>query len=278
VFEVNGLPSIELKYRYPGSEDDRELMRKIVAQERACIAAAHRVVTPSAVTREFLVNARGAVREKISVIPNGADTELFRPLEPASSGEWKLLYFGTLSAWQGVDLAIRAVAQVPGVSLTVLGSGSRARANALARLAEKLGVADRVSMRAPVSQAELAEEMAQCNAIVAPLTWNDRNVMQGCCPLKVLEGMAAGRPVITSELEVVRELGVTGEHLLMCKPGSVDAIARAISLLRDDPELAGRLGRNARRLVQERYTWKQAVQSLLDVYSEAINVPSRVRS
>jgi len=53
------LPSIELKYRYPGSEDDRELMRKIEAQERACIAAADHIVTPSAVTRDFLVKSRG---------------------------------------------------------------------------------------------------------------------------------------------------------------------------------------------------------------------------
>ena len=115
VFEVNGLPSIELKYRYPGSEDDRELMRKIEAQERACIMAADRIVTPSAVTRDFLVKSRGAVRERIAVIPNGADTKLFRPREvPPASAAWRLLYFGTLSPWQGVDLAIRAVAQVDG--------------------------------------------------------------------------------------------------------------------------------------------------------------------
>jgi glycosyltransferase involved in cell wall biosynthesis len=275
VFEVNGLPSIELKYRYPGSEDDRELMRKIVAQERACVAAADWLVTPSAVTREFLVKARGGTLAKISVIPNGADAELFRPWEMSGSDEWKLLYFGTLSAWQGVDLAIRAVAQVPGISLTVLGSGSRARVIVLARLAEKLGVADRVQLRAPVSQAELAEEMARCEAIVAPLTWNDRNVVQGCCPLKVLEGMAAGRPVITSDLEVVKELGRHEEHLLMCKPGSVDAIARAIVRLREDPELAVRLGSNARRLVHERYTWTHAVLTLVKVYRELLTSRAR---
>jgi len=269
VFEVNGLPSIELKYRYPGSEDDRELMRKIEAQERACIAAADRIVTPSAVTRGFLVKSRGALNQRISVIPNGADTELFRPRAAApEAARWRLLYFGTLSPWQGVDLAIRAVAQVNAASLRVLGTGSRARIAALTRLAAKLGVADRVAICPPVSPAELAEELAACDAVLAPLLWNDRNVVQGCCPLKVLEGMAAGRPVIASDLEVVRELGRHEEHLLLCRPGSVDAIAEAILRLRADPALAAALSSNARRLVEERYTWRHAVQSLTALYRE----------
>ena len=269
VFEVNGLPSIELKYRYSGSEDDRELMRKIEAQERACVAAADRIVTPSAVTRDFLVQSRGAVNRKIAVIPNGADTELFRPrAAPPTGAGWKLLYFGTLSPWQGVDLAIRALAQVDAASLRILGTGSKTRIAALTRLAAKLGVADRVALCPPVSPPELAEELAACHAVLAPLLWNDRNVVQGCCPLKILEGMAAGRPVIASDLEVVRELGRHEEHLLLSRPGSVEAIAEAIVRLRGDPELAATLSSNARRLVEERFTWRHAVQSLTAVYHQ----------
>jgi glycosyltransferase involved in cell wall biosynthesis len=221
------------------------------------------------------VKSRGAVRKRIAVIPNGADTKLFRPREvPPASAAWRLLYFGTLSPWQGVDLAIRAVAQADGASLRVLGTGSRVRIDALARLAAKLGVADRVALCRPVSRAELAEELAACNAVLSPLTWNDRNVVQGCCPLKVLEGMAAGRPVITSDLEVVRELGQHEEHLLLSKPGSVDAIAKAIARLRCDPALATNLASNARRLVEERYTWTHAVASLIAVYREITDWPA----
>jgi glycosyltransferase involved in cell wall biosynthesis len=151
----------------------------------------------------------------------------------------------------------------------VVGTGSRARIAGLSRLAAKLGVADRVALCPPVSPAELAEELAACNVVLAPLLWNDRNAVQGCCPLKVLEGMAAGRPVIASDLEVVRELGRHEEHLLLCRPGSVDGIAEAIARLRDDPPLAATLASNARRLVEERYTWAQAVASLTAVYRGA---------
>lgn len=271
IFEVNGLPSIELKYRYPGSEDDRQLMRKIEMQERACVGAADRIITPSAITRDYLVRARGAKRENISVIPNGADPNLFCAAQPPlDSRVIRLLYFGTLSPWQGVDLAVRAVAQVDDAWLRVLGTGSRARQDALAHLAAKLGAADRVALRPPVPQTELAHELAACNIVLAPLLWNDRNVEQGCCPLKVLEGMAAGRPVITSDLPVTRELGRHEEHLLLVKPGSVDAIAAAITRLQSDPLLAVSLGKNARRVVQERFTWPHAVAALTTLYGQII--------
>jgi glycosyltransferase involved in cell wall biosynthesis len=65
---------------------------------------------------------------------------------------------------------------------------------------------------------------------------------------------------------VVRELGRHEEHLLLSRPGSVDAIADAIVRLRGDPALAATLSANARRLVEERYTWARAVESLTGVY------------
>src|SRR5258708_15030130 len=67
-FEVNGLPSIELKYRYPGMEDDRVLMRKLLGPERKCFETADLIVTPSGVTRRYLISATGAPAEKARVI------------------------------------------------------------------------------------------------------------------------------------------------------------------------------------------------------------------
>ncbi len=274
IFEVNGLHSIELKYHYPGCEDDRELMRKFIAQERACLAAACAIVTPSSVTRRFLIEQRGAPPNKIHVIPNGVDLDLFEPSEPPHAPPLRLLYFGTLSPWQGVDLAIRALEpiqrEVPAV-LTILGPGPRRRKLALERLAAKLGV--HIDLREPVSQSELARHLAQSHVVLAPLPWNDRNVVQGCCPLKVLEAMAAGRPVIASDLEVVRELGHHEEHLLLAKPGSVDAIAAAVLRLAADPILAQSLGRNARRRASESYSWTKAGSLLVNVYRGFLDQP-----
>src|SRR5580698_5795341 len=113
IFEVNGLPSIELKYRYPGVEDDWELMRKVEAQELACLDAADMVITPSVVTRQYLISARRVAADKVKVIANGVDARMFGAAGFRKvDAPLRMLYFGTLSAWQGVELGIRALAQV----------------------------------------------------------------------------------------------------------------------------------------------------------------------
>jgi glycosyltransferase involved in cell wall biosynthesis len=270
IFEVNGLPSIELKYRYWRAADDRELIVKLVSQERACLRAADLVVTPSAVTARFLAGRRGAAASRIAVIPNGVDPGVFGfdPARPAG-GCFRMLYFGTLAPWQGVDLAVRALAaiapQVP-ATLSVIGSGTRRRRKELLDLAAKLGVGERMELCEPVGQRELVERLHASDAALAPLGWNDRNALQGCCPLKILESMAAGTPVIASNLEVVRELGADGEHLVLVKPGSVDQLAEAALRLHKDRALAMRLAHAARRRVEGQYTWERAGAALVRAY------------
>ncbi len=272
IFEVNGLPSIELKYRYPGVEDDRDVMRKIIVQEQECLAAADLVVTPSGVTRQYLSSNRGVAAEKIRVIPNGVDVDLWRGSRAARDGVFRLLYFGTLSSWQGVELGIRALAQVrqelPAATLTIIGAASSRESGALLGLAAKLELSSSVSVLAPMPQAELAAHVRASSAVLAPLALNDRNLVQGCCPLKILEGMTAGVPVIASDLPVVRELGCDGVHFLLVKPGSVDQIAHAALRLARDPEFASKIVQQAQAHVLPHYTWERAGEALSRAYEE----------
>ncbi len=272
IFEVNGLLSIELKYRYPGAEDDRDLMRKVEAQEQACLDAAHLVITPSGVTQQYLIDTRSVPTCKIKVIANGVDPEMFRPAplrEP--NGVLKLLYFGTLSPWQGVDLGIRALAQireqVP-AQLEIIGTGSGSERGALLALASRLGVSAFVHPLPPMPQAKLAEHLGAADIVLAPLTLNDRNLVQGCCPLKIIEGMAAGVPVIASDLPVVRELGSDGEHFLLVKPGSVDQITQAALRIAGDRSMAKNIAEQARAHVLANYTWERSGDALVRAYEE----------
>jgi len=270
IFEVNGLPSVELKYRYPRVVDDWELMRKLLAQEAACLGAADLIVTPSGVTREFLTTCRRVPREKIQVIPNGVDLDVFQASPRAEpNGTLRLLYFGTLASWQGVELGIRAVAKVSSemdATFTVVGTGSGRQRDRLTALAAKLGVASRVMVLPAVSQAELAEFLRAADAVLVPLTLTDRNTVQGCCPLKALEGMASGAPVIATDLPVVRELGRDGEHFLLVRPGSVDHIAETVLRLGSDRPLGHRIAEQARRHVEASYTWKRSGDELIAAY------------
>ena len=98
------------------------------------------------------------------------------------------------------------------------------------------------------------------------MTANDRNLVQGCCPLKVLESMATGTPVIASDLPVVRELGVNEEHFLLVKPNSAKAIKDGVLRLRNEPELARKIAINARQQVEHYYTWEKAGVALIKAY------------
>ncbi len=280
IFEVNGLPSIELKYRYPAVADDRELLHKLRVQEKLCLDAADLIVTPSMVTRDYL-QTRGVPSEKIRVIPNGVDLSIFtysarqEGIDDSISNStqipncFRLLYFGTLSAWQGVNLAIEALAlanhDLP-TELIIIGQGRSQQLVALRKLAQKLNVQEQLTILETMSQVQLVQHIHQADAIVAPLTPNDRNLVQGCCPLKVLEGMATGTPVIASDMPVVRELGTDGEHFLLVQPGSAKAIKDALLRLIQEPELAPRLAIAARKRIEKYYTWQQAGAALVEAY------------
>ncbi|MBD2301310.1 glycosyltransferase family 4 protein [Nostoc sp. FACHB-190] len=273
IFEVNGLPSIELKYRYPNVVDDQELLHKLYTQEQICLAVADLIITPSSITSEYL-QSRGISDNKIRVIPNGVDLDVFTysgKNQNLNNQSINLIYFGTLSPWQGVNLAIEALAlinrEIP-ADLTVIGQARYDQIKTLKQLAVKLEVAEQFKILEPISQQELVQYIHHADVILAPLTPNDRNLIQGCCPLKILEGMATGTPVIASDLPVVRELGEDGVHFLLVKPSSAKAIKDAVLRLQNEPELATYLAANARGRIEQHYTWQLAGEALIAAYTE----------
>ncbi|MFN3926485.1 MAG: glycosyltransferase family 4 protein [Pseudanabaenaceae cyanobacterium] len=267
IFEVNGLPSIELKYRYPQILDDPDLLQKLKAQENYCLQKSDVVITPSPVTANFL-EKRGTNREKIQIIPNGVDPELFTPaLEKIKSDNFTTVYFGTFASWQGWELAVRAIAQLPdNFQLKLIGHGNKLQLRSVQKLVRKLNISQRVQLLPAMFQSQLVKHLQTADAIVAPLTLCDRNVVQGCCPLKILEGMAVGVPVVASDLPVVKCLGRDREHFLLVRPNSVDGIVSALKELFTDALLAQKLAQQGRWHILENFTWQKVGEQLLAVY------------
>lgn len=280
IYEVNGLPSIELKYRYPGVADDKELIQKLRHQEDVCLAAADLILTVSQVNAAHLVS-RGLPEHQIRVIPNGVDTDLFAYHAPQSKrldliragSPMNMLYCGTMSSWQGVGVAIEALSlyrrDFP-ATLTLVGLTRPRERRELLQLAWDLGVSDHVRLLDPVSKAELARLHAEADVVVAPLTRNDRNLVQGCCPLKVIEAMSSGTPLVASDLPVVRELASDGVEALLVRPGCGKAIKDAMLRLRFEVGLASQLSREARTRVERDFTWRRAQQSLVQSYEDLL--------
>ncbi|HLV72307.1 MAG TPA: glycosyltransferase family 4 protein [Vulgatibacteraceae bacterium] len=277
VYEVNGLPSIELGHTWPRAAP--RTLAKIRELERHCLERSDAVVVPSQVIGEA-VAALGVPDGRISLVPNGAD--LPEPTaRPGDAPARYIVYVGALQPWQGLDVLMRAFARLADLDdlrLVICASVPRRRAGPLRRLAERLGVAGRIDWRFTLPHREVAAWLAHAEVSVAPLTGCARNLDQGCAPLKVIESMAAGVPVVASDLPAVRELMADGEHGRLVPADRPAELARAVRILLEYPDEAAAMGRRGRERVEEGLTWAHSRARLAEVYRAVARAPhDRIR-
>ena len=272
LFEVNGLPSIELKYHYPGI--DPALLLKIKEQEIATLHLSDAIICPSRVTRDYIASL-GLDRKRVTVIPNGVSPSDFPPSAlPSREGRVPvLLYIGTLADWQGLEIVIRALPKIleqEAVRLRIVGQGRSRQRKLLAKQIRKLGVQDNVIVQPAVPHHEVPALIAESDICLAPLGLNDRNVTQGACPIKVLEYMASSRPLIASNIPIVRELVRENVDALLFSPNDPEDLARQALALLKDYELSGRLANSATERARTKFTWHEAQKKLVKLYGKLL--------
>ncbi|MCI0489057.1 MAG: glycosyltransferase [Blastocatellia bacterium] len=266
VYEVNGLPSIELPYSYPKAAP--LTLARIREAERFCWSEADSIITPSRTIKDNLVRL-GAAAEKITVIPNGADIPS-ASARPADAPSRYIIYFGALQRWQGVDVLLRAfarLADLDDLGLVICSSTHPRLAKAYRKLAEKLGVAERMLWFFRIQEGELAPWRAHALLSVAPLTECSRNLDQGCCPLKILESMASGVPVLASDLPSVREIMTDRVDGRLVRPDRPAELARAIRVLLEYPDYLRVMGEKARLAIEQDFTWTDCAARLTAFYA-----------
>ena len=273
LFEVNGLPSIELKYHYPGI--DAGLLSKIKEQEIATLHLSDAIICPSNVTRDYIASL-GLDRKRVTVIPNGVSPSDFSssPLPSREGRVPTLLYIGTLADWQGLEVVIKAlpkILQEQAVRLQIVGRGRSRQRKFLAKQIRQLGVEESVSIQPAVPHHEIPALIAEADICIAPLGLNDRNVTQGACPIKILEYMASARPLVASNMPIVRELVREDIDALLFSPSDSDDLARQVLLLLNDFELSKRLAISASERVLTKFTWHESQKKLLKVYGKLPN-------
>ena len=274
IYEVNGLPSVELKYHYPKVADDEPLLAKLRTQEQFCLHKADMIITPSTVTAKYLVRHRGVVSSKIHVIPNGADPQVFTPefnrsIPKAVGNATNFLYAGTVAPWQGVDTILKALKHLladSNVSLTLAGPVHKRFRDSIESLIDRLGLRRSVKLLGAVPQKALVDLHHEADAVLAPLKRNDRNCSQGCCPLKIIEAMSCASLVIASDLPVVRDIMEDKKHGLLVPPDQiwpwVEAMKRVVC---NDPVLE-KMRCCAHEHVVQNLTWDHASEKLRLAY------------
>ena len=272
LFEVNGLPSIELKYHFPELAGSPTL-DKIKRQEWITLRRADHVICPSAVTAAY-VTSLGVSSDRVTVIPNGIDPNLFAPQPTTLADPHRLLYVGTLAAWQGLEVLLEAmplILEKRTVQLQVVGKGRKCRRKALLKYIQKHGLEPHVLLEEAYPHHTIPELINQASVCLAPLAYNDRNVTQGCCPIKVLEYAACGRPVVAANLPVVRELVREGTEAWLFNPDDPADLARCVLSALANGERAQAMADALSRRIRQQYTWRSAQKQLIRVYRKLLS-------
>jgi len=216
-------------------------------RERRVWLRAHGLVTTTAGIRDTFAASYGTRSGETRVLPNGCDAAPPGHPFPGLSAERppRILYAGQLYPWKGVDVLVDAMAEVPEARLAIVGGlpGEPDLERIRARVAER-GLRERTELLGTIPQVQVAAELARAAVVVVPPL---RSVMteRHMSPIKALEGMAAGRPVVASDLASCRELLTHERTALLVPPGEPAPLAGAIRRLLVDRELAERLARGA---------------------------------
>lgn len=202
------------------------------------------------------------------IIPNGIDYAHFsapRPRLPAfDDGKLNVLFVGRLEQRKGLKYLLRAWPRVRAalgnVRLIVVGGGRPL--GSYRRLGQRYGWED-VVFTGHVTREELAAYYHTCDVFCAPSTG------QESFGIVLLEAMAAGRPIVTTDIPGYREVVSHGHEGMLVPPKDEEALAAMLIRLLGDGETRNRLGRSGTRTARS-YSWDKVAAQVLEYYCDVM--------
>lgn len=235
--------------------------------------AASAIVSVSDDNKASLVRYEHIAEEAIQVIPNGIDDKKYRAgidhdLKRAGLGverdAWPVVgWCGRLSPEKGLPVLIRAVPELvrryPRLRLLLMGDGPVR--HALETLAESEGVASHVRFLG--ARSDVPEVLQVLDLFVLP------SLREGL-PLVLLEAMAAGVPIVATDVGGNRQAVQEGANGVLVPPDDPESIAQAVSRLLDDESLRQAFSHEARRRFADQFTVGRMVERYEDVYRRCL--------
>jgi colanic acid biosynthesis glycosyl transferase WcaI len=242
------------------------------------------VVTPA--FEDYLVEHWRVPREKISVIENGVETDVFAPTtfttDPATSlrrelgveGKFVVSYIGTMGMAHGLETIISTAMQLQGtnpeIAFLLLGEGAEkehivalARERALSNL-RFIDQQPREKIPAYISASDV------CLVLL-----KKADVFKTVIPTKMLEFMSCARPVILGVDGQARSILEEARGGLVIEPENAEALANAIRYLAANRELARELGRNGREYIVRNFSRRQTAEKYIRVLEHLLHLPER---
>ncbi|HTQ03902.1 MAG TPA: glycosyltransferase family 1 protein [Polyangiaceae bacterium] len=241
--------------------DSSAKARLVRAATRLCVKKCAAVIVPYRVTKDELVAKHGADPSRIHVVSYGVDHGTYHPRPELARVDNRILYIGEVSCGKGVDVLIRAFAQVkkrvPGAELLIGGKSSKDQPM-LEELARSLGASD-ITFKGFVPEDELASYYATTTMMVFPSRYG--------FGLSTLEAMACGTPVVAVAALDTPDFAA-GMDILV-PPDDPDALAARMLRIFTEPGLRAELVQ-AGLDKAARYSWENVGRETRKVYETLV--------
>ena len=258
-------------------ETGEQYQRRFEAETRAMQQADHVITIAEAMRAEIM--ERGIAAERITVIPNGVDADLFRPVpkDPGLVSRYGLegaFTFGYVSNLdhprENQELLIDAtkVLLERGRRVKCLIVGDGRRREELEGYARRAAAGGAVRFTGRVPHDEVQQHYAVLDAFVVPR--KDERAARMVTPLKPYEALAMERPLVVADLPALVEIAAPEERGLVFPEGNAAALADALERLMDDPALAARIGTAGRAWVAKERSWAQNGPMFREVYRHVL--------
>jgi glycosyltransferase involved in cell wall biosynthesis len=249
------------------------LMWRLSRLEGESARAASLVVSVSDYSAERASQLYDLDRAKVRVVPNGVDTERFKPADDGDAfkrqlgigGRQVVLFVGRLISRKGlhflVEAASRVVKECSDVMFVIVGDGPL-RGSLTAQLTS-LGLAGNFLFLGDVKEDLLPRLYNCCDVFAFPSVQEGQGIA-------LLEAQASTKPVVAFNVGGVNEAVREGKSGLLVESANVDDLADAIVKLLSDSSLRRRMGITGREFVLANYTWDICAEKMLQVYREVL--------
>jgi len=249
--------------------------------ERVLYRRASHLLVNSPAYRDHLIG-KGIGSDRISLIPNGVDPEMFDPDERGEhlrrqfglNGKFVVTYAGALGIANDIDTVLQAAKLLmqyePDIHFLLVGDGKER-----SRLEQKaqLMALDNVTFAGPQPKNQMVEFLAASDAFVAIL--QDIPMFRTTYPNKVFDYMAAGRPTILAIDGVIRDVVEKGNGGIFVPPGDALALSEAARSLYRNQELCCRMGADARAFVAENFHRDKHATAFLELVIKIAERPNK---
>jgi glycosyltransferase involved in cell wall biosynthesis len=233
------------------------MQKKVVKQLR-------NIVTVSDCSRQDIARDFGLQPSGISLVHNGIDTEVFKPMPEVARNPMRLMATCSADApLKGLRYLLRAYARLleryPDLELLLVSKPNPG--GKTERLVKKLGLADKVQFVNGISTEQMVRYYAQASIAVVPSVYEGFGLPAG-------EAMACGVPVVSTDGGALPE--VVGDAGVIVPVKNVDAMVDAIDTLLQDPQARAELGARGQQRIDELFCWHVCAQQMTEYYRQVL--------